>query len=73
MSAIAFGKNKVRAVSLFPFGASGNPRSPHFRDQANLLSKQKFKLAWFYEAYVKKGALRSYHPGPLTNTLNKIE
>lgn len=73
MSAIAFGKNKVRAVSLVPFGASGNPRSPHFRDQANLLSKQKFKPAWFYEADVKKAAFRSYHPGPLTNTLKKIE
>jgi acyl-homoserine-lactone acylase len=63
MSAIAFGKNKVRAVSLVPFGASGNPRSPHFRDQAALLSNQKFKPAWFYEADVKKAALRSYHPG----------
>lgn len=63
MSAIAFGKDRVRAVSLVPFGASGSPRSPHFRDQANLLSNQQFKQAWFYEDDVKKVALRSYHPG----------
>ena len=62
MSAVAFGK-KVRAVSLVPFGASGSPRSPHFRDQANLLANQKFKQAWFYEQDVLKAARRSYHPG----------
>ena len=63
MSAIAFGKDKVRAVSLVPFGASGSPRSPHFRDQAELLANQKFKRAWFYEDDVTKAARQSYHPG----------
>ena len=71
MSAIAFGKDKVRAVSLVPFGTSGSPRSPHFRDQANLLGNQKFKRAWFYEDDVKKAALRSYHPGEKTNKMQK--
>lgn len=63
MSAIAFGKNKVRAVSLVPFGVSGSPRSPHFRDQADLLANQKFKPAWFYEDDVRNAAVMSYHPG----------
>ena len=71
MSAIAFGKEKVRAVSLVPFGASGNPRSPHFRDQAILLSKQEYKPAWFYEDDVIKGARRSYHPGEKTIQITK--
>lgn len=71
MSAIAFGKDKVRAVSLVPFGTSGSPRSPHFRDQANLLGNQKFKRAWFYEDDVKKAALRSYHPGEKINKMQK--
>jgi len=66
MSAIAFGKDRVRAVSLVPFGASGSPRSPHFRDQADLLANQKFKQAWFYEEDVKKAARQSYHPGEKT-------
>jgi penicillin amidase len=68
MSAIAFGKDKVRAVSLVPFGTSGSPRSPHFRDQADLLSNQKFKQAWFYEKDVLKAARQSYHPGEETPT-----
>ena len=73
MSAIAFGKDKVRAVSLVPFGASGDPRSPHFRDQAILLSKQEYKPAWFYEDDVKKAALRSYHPGQQTQKVKEIK
>ena len=73
MSAIAFGKDRVRAVSLVPFGASGSPRSPHFRDQAELLANQKFKQAWFYEDDVKKAARQSYHPGEKTNTTRENE
>ena len=73
MSAIAFGKDRVRAVSLVPFGASGSPRSPHFRDQAELLSNQKFKQAWFYEDDVTKAARQSYHPGEKINSTRDNE
>ncbi|MDA7874144.1 penicillin acylase family protein [Rhodopirellula sp.] len=73
MSAIAFGKDRVRAVSLVPFGASGSPRSPHFRDQADLLANQKFKQAWFYEEDVKKAARQSYHPGEKTKATRETK
>ena len=64
MSAISFGE-KVRAVSLVPFGTSGDPRSPHFYDQAKLLENQQFKNAWFYEEDVLREARRTYHPGEM--------
>jgi len=40
---------RVKAKTLLQFGVSGNPTSPHFFDQAPLLSEQRLKDAWFYE------------------------
>ncbi len=55
--------DRIKAHSLLQFGVSGNPDSPHFFDQAKLLSEQKLKQAWFYEDEVKAHAVSSYHPG----------
>ncbi|NND97507.1 MAG: hypothetical protein HKN47_09295, partial [Pirellulaceae bacterium] len=55
--------DRVKAKSLLQFGVSGNPESPHFFDQAKLLSEKKYKDAWYYEDDVKANTVRTYHPG----------
>jgi acyl-homoserine lactone acylase PvdQ len=62
MAAVEFGK-KVRARTLVQYGASGDPKSPHFFDQAKLLSQGKLKEMPFYWDDVKAAAKRVYHPG----------
>jgi acyl-homoserine-lactone acylase len=46
-----------------PFGANGDPKSPHYFDQAELLSERKMKPELFTKKEVLSGALKSYHPG----------
>ncbi len=62
MAVIEFGE-KVKAGSYLHFGQSGDPSSPHFFDQAELLSKQTFKPAWFHWDDVVKHTEQAYHPG----------
>jgi acyl-homoserine-lactone acylase len=54
---------QARGASLVNFGASGNPDSPHFFDQAQLLSQRRMKPELFHWDDVLAGARRSYHPG----------
>lgn len=62
MAVIEFGE-QVNAKSYLHFGQSGNPDSPHFFDQAYLLSNRQFKDAWFHWDDVEAHTVRSYHPG----------
>jgi penicillin amidase len=55
--------DKVKAATLLQFGASSDPQSPHFMDQAELYSKKQFKPAWFHWDDVLAHAKRTYHPG----------
>ncbi|MBI1785571.1 penicillin acylase family protein, partial [Candidatus Sumerlaeota bacterium] len=61
MGAFEFGE-KVKAASLTQFGASSDPKSPHFADQAEMLSKKQFKPAWFYWDEVEANTVVKYHP-----------
>ena len=40
LAAWEFAPEGVRGASLVPFGVSGDPRSPHYFDQAKLLAEQ---------------------------------
>jgi acyl-homoserine lactone acylase PvdQ len=63
MAAWEFAPEGVRGASLIPFGVSGDPNSPHYFDQAKLLSEQRFKPELFTEQQVMRRAARSYRPG----------
>ncbi len=63
VAAWEFRPEGVRGASLVPFGMSGDPASPHYFDQAELLSNQKMKPELFTKKEVLAGAERSYHPG----------
>ena len=60
--AVEFGK-KIKAKSLLAGGNSGNPDSPHFKDQLEMYTKGQFKDILFYKEDVMKHAERTYHPG----------
>ena len=62
MSIVEFG-DRVHSKSLLQYGASGDPKSPHFFDQAELLSKKQMKDNPIYWDDVLAAAKRKYHPG----------
>jgi len=62
MAVVEFGE-RVRAKSYLHYGQSGDPDSPHFFDQAYLLSNKQFKDAWFYWDDVEAHTVTKYHPG----------
>jgi acyl-homoserine lactone acylase PvdQ len=54
---------KIRGATLLNYGQSGDPHSPHYFDQAQLLSERRFKPELFDWADVLTGAKTAYHPG----------
>lgn len=62
VAAVEFGP-KIRAKSILAGGQSGDPRSPHFTDQAEMYARGEFKDVLFYKDDVLKNLERQYHPG----------
>jgi acyl-homoserine-lactone acylase len=58
-----FPQEGVRGASLVPYGTQGNPESPHFFDQAELLAECRLKTELFTKQEVLAGTVQSYHPG----------
>jgi acyl-homoserine lactone acylase PvdQ len=61
VAVVEFG-DTVRARTLHTFGASGEPDSPHFFDQAPLYVRGDYKPAPVTLAEVEEAAVRSYRP-----------
>lgn len=62
VAAVEFGP-KVRAKSILAGGQSGDPRSPHFDDQAAMYARGEFKDVLFYREDIERNLERKYHPG----------
>jgi acyl-homoserine-lactone acylase len=62
ISVVEFGP-KVRALSIHTFGASGNPKSRHYMNQAALYTRGEFKPAWLTLDEIRANIESSYHPG----------
>ena len=44
-------------------GQSGNPKSPHFNDQATRYASGDLREVYFYPGQLKGHTEREYHPG----------
>ena len=62
VAAVEFGP-RLRAKSILAGGESGDPKSPHFSDQAEMYSRGQFKDVLFYKEDIEKQLERRYHPG----------
>ncbi len=63
MGVVEFTQDGVRSKSLHNFGSCSDPKSPHFFDQAQLLSQAKMKDTLFDWDEIRAKCERSYHPG----------
>jgi acyl-homoserine lactone acylase PvdQ len=62
VSVVEFGPT-VRAFSIHTFGASGDPQSRHFVDQAALYTRGEFKPAWLRLEDIRANLEAAYRPG----------
>jgi acyl-homoserine-lactone acylase len=62
VAAVEFGP-RLRAKSILAGGQSGDPKSPHFADQAEMYSRGEFKDVLYYKEDIEKQLERKYHPG----------
>ncbi len=62
VAVVEFGKT-VRAKAVTAGGESGDPKSPHFNDQAERYSTGSLRDVYFYPAQLKGRTKRTYRPG----------
>jgi len=70
MGVYEFG-DRISGATVLHFGQSGDPQSPHFFDQAKLLSEGKFKRELFYWDDVRQGTVSLYQPGQPLSVVKK--
>ena len=62
MAVVEFG-DRVRARAVTAGGESGDPKSPHFNDQATRYSTGALRDVYFYRPQLEGHTKRQYHPG----------
>jgi acyl-homoserine-lactone acylase len=63
VAVVEFGKDSVRARAVTAGGESGEPRSPHFNDQAERYAQGRLREVYFYPGQLQGHTERTYHPG----------
>jgi acyl-homoserine-lactone acylase len=63
VAVVEFGKDSVRAMAVTAGGESGDPRSPHFGDQAERYAGGRLRDVRFYPGQLEGHTERRYHPG----------
>jgi acyl-homoserine-lactone acylase len=62
VAVVEFG-DSVRARAVTAGGESGDPRSPHFDDEAERYATGNLRVVYFYPSQLKGHVEREYHPG----------
>ena len=62
LAVVEFG-DRVKAKAVSIGGESGDPKSPHFNDQAILYSEGKLRPVYFYPSELEGHVKRAYRPG----------
>ncbi len=62
VAVVEFGKT-VRARAVTAGGESGDPKSPHFNDQAGRYANGTLREVYFYRTQLQGHTQREYHPG----------
>ena len=62
VAAVEFG-DSVRARAVSAGGENGDPKSPHFNDQAERYATGNFREVYFYPNHLMAHTERVYHPG----------
>ena len=65
VAVVEFG-DSVRARAVTAGGESGDPRSPHFDDQAGRYATGQLREVYFYPAQLRGHVERVYHPGAVS-------
>jgi acyl-homoserine-lactone acylase len=62
LAVVEFG-DSVRAKAVSAGGESGDPKSPHFDDQAVRYTTGELRDVYFYRSQLRNHTDREYHPG----------
>jgi acyl-homoserine-lactone acylase len=63
VAVVEFGRDSVRAQAVTAGGESGDPKSPHFDDQAERYAKGELREVYFYPGQLRGHFEREYRPG----------